>query len=290
MKILLALLLTTLGAFSKPVIAVSNYPLAYFTQRLAGDFAEVLYEIPADSDPAFWRPTDAQVSALQKADLIILNGATYEKWVVTTSLPDDKVVDTSLAFADRFVSSGNTVTHSHGNEGEHSHGGTASTIWLDLSQAEQQATAIKDALVAAFPDHAESVSKAHRGLSKELLELHDEMKEVADSLESKTLLASHPAYEYFARAYGLKVEALLWYPEMKLDENALSELEKLQAKHPSAKTFLWDDNPTPRHIPELEKRGLKSIVINPASNKPDAETDFLQAMRKNLAALKGVGE
>lgn len=290
MKLLLALLLTTLNAFSKPVIATSNYPLTYFTERLAGDFAEILYDIPADSDPVFWRPTDEQVSALQKADLIVLNGATYEKWVVTTSLPDDKTVDTSLGFADKFIRSGNTVTHSHGNEGEHSHGGTASTLWLDLSQAEQQATAIKDALVATFPDHAGSVNEAYSELSEELLALHEEMKKVAGSLDSKTLLASHPAYEYFARAYGLKIKALLWYPKMELDENALAELEEMQKKHATAKVFIWDGEPADGHVSELGKLGLRSIVINPAFSKTDADTDFLQAMRNNVAALKSVAE
>ncbi len=287
MKILLAFLLTTLGVFAKPVLAVSNYPLAYFTERMAGDFAEILYEVPANVDPAYWKPTDAQISAIQKADLIILNGATFEKWVVTTSLPDDKIVDTSLAFADAFIESGNTVTHSHGAEGEHSHGGTAATTWLDLSQAEQQATAIKDALVATFPDRTAAITEAHGKLSGELLALHEEMKTTAATLAPKTFLASHPKYEYFSRAYGLQIETLLWYPEMELTAEALAEMEKLQAKHPNAKTFIWDGPPTPGHIPALEKLGLKSIVISPVSGTPD--TGFLKDMRSNLEALRGMG-
>jgi len=290
MKILFALFLTSLGVFAKPVLVPSNYPLAYFTERLAGDFAEILYEVPADIDPAFWKPTDAQISAIQKADLIILNGATYENWTVTTSLPDDKIVDTSLAFADSYIGSGNTVTHSHGSEGKHTHGGTASTTWLDLDQAQQQATAIKDALIATFPNHAESVKQAHTKLTQDLMAIHEEMKTTAASLETKIFLASHPVYEYLARAYGLEIKTLLWYPEMELTKEALAELEKLQRKYPSAKTFIWDGQPTPSHIPTLEKLGLRSIVIAPTFSKPGADTDFLQAMRKNLHALKSADE
>jgi zinc transport system substrate-binding protein len=290
MKILLALLLTTLGVFSKPVLAPTNYPLAYFTERLAGDFAEILYEIPADVDPAFWKPTDAQISAIQKADLIIMNGATYEKWVVTTSLPDDKIVDTSLAFADSFIESESTVTHSHGNEGKHSHGGTAFTTWLDLNQARQQATAIKDALVATFPDHADSINQAYPKLAKDLMHLHEEMKKSAASLTTQTFLASHPIYHYLSRAYGLKIHTLVWEPEMKLTEESLADLKKLQEKYPEAKTFIWEGTPSSGHIPTLEKLGLKSIVMTPTFSKPDSDTDFLQAMRKNLQALKSADE
>lgn len=288
MKIFFAVLLTTLSAFSKPVIAASNYPLAYFSERLAGDFAEILYEIPEGSDPALWRPTDEQISALQRADLIVLNGATFEQWVITTSLPDDRIVDTSLAFADTLIRSGNTVTHSHGNEGEHSHGGTASTTWFDLSQAEQQASAIKEALVATFPDHAGSVNAAHAKLSSELLEMHGEIKEAAESLVSKTLLASHPVYEYFSRAYGLEVKPLLWYPSMEIDEAAIFELEKLQAENPEVKVFVWDGAPKPENVSALQKRGLKSIVVSPAAGKSDEKEDFLQSMRNNLTAIEGL--
>jgi zinc transport system substrate-binding protein len=290
MKVLLALLLTTLGVFSKPVLAPTNYPLAYFTERMAGDFAEILYEIPADVDPAFWKPTDAQISAIQKADLIIINGATYEKWSVTTSLPDDKIVDTSLAFADSLIEIESSITHSHGNEGEHSHGGTAFTTWLDLKQASQQATAIKEALTATFPDHADSINKAYLKLTKDLIDLHEEMEKAAAALATKTFLASHPIYQYFSRAYGLKIHTLLWEPEMELTPNALAKLKKLQQKHPAAKTFIWEGNPTDGHIPTLEKLGLKSIIITPSFSKPGADTDFLQAMRNNLEALKSAGE
>ncbi len=64
----------------KPVIAAVNYPLAYFAERLAGDFATILFDAPADEDPAFWVPSDDQLSAIQQADIILLNGASYAKW------------------------------------------------------------------------------------------------------------------------------------------------------------------------------------------------------------------
>lgn len=290
MKSLLLLLLTTLSVFSKPVLAPTNYPLAYFTERLAGDFADILYEIPDDVDPAFWKPTDAQISAIQKADLIILNGATYEKWVVTTSLPDEKIVDTSLAFADSYIEGESTITHSHGNEGEHSHGGTAFTTWLDLNQAYQQATAIKDALIATFPGHAGSINLAYPKLAEDLMALDEDLKKTAGSLTNKTFLASHPIYQYFSRAYGLEIHPLVWEPEMELTKESLGELANLQEKYPAARTFIWEGAPTPGHIPTLEKLGLKSIVITPAFSKPGADRDFLQAMRNNLDSLKSAGE
>ena len=33
-----------------------NYPLAYFAQRLAPEGVEVVFPVPPDVDPAFWKP------------------------------------------------------------------------------------------------------------------------------------------------------------------------------------------------------------------------------------------
>jgi len=43
-------------------------------------------------DPAYWKPTPKEVSAMQQADLIILNGASYEQWLKNVSVPPSKLV------------------------------------------------------------------------------------------------------------------------------------------------------------------------------------------------------
>jgi zinc transport system substrate-binding protein len=52
-----------------------NYPLTYFTERIGGEHARVIFPAPPDVDPAFYAPNTAIVRKYQKADLIILNGA-----------------------------------------------------------------------------------------------------------------------------------------------------------------------------------------------------------------------
>ncbi|MEM9480493.1 MAG: zinc ABC transporter substrate-binding protein, partial [Verrucomicrobiota bacterium] len=81
-----------------PSVAAVNYPLAYFAERLAGDFATIIFDCPDDEDPAFWKPTDDEVARMQSADVILLNGADYAKWAATASLPKAKTVDTSIVF------------------------------------------------------------------------------------------------------------------------------------------------------------------------------------------------
>ena len=73
------LFLTGQAANAKPLIVqASSYPAYYFAQRVATDSFDVRYRVPNAVDPAFWRPGDEDLIAFQQADIILLNGATYE--------------------------------------------------------------------------------------------------------------------------------------------------------------------------------------------------------------------
>ncbi|MEJ2085889.1 MAG: zinc ABC transporter substrate-binding protein, partial [Acidobacteriota bacterium] len=63
------------------VLYTVNYPLQYFAQRIGGDLVEAAFPAPEGDDPAYWKPTPEQILAYQNADLILLNGADYAKWL-----------------------------------------------------------------------------------------------------------------------------------------------------------------------------------------------------------------
>lgn len=277
-------------ADERPTIATVNYPLAYFAERLAGDFATILFEAPADEDPAFWTPNDDQLNRIQNADLILLNGAGYAKWTASTTLPFTATVDTSVSFSDEFIEQEETVKHTHGqSEEEHSHAGTAFTTWLDLEQAAAQATAVAEAIAEEWPEEKDQVMGNLSVLLTDLQDVHGAMKSVTASLGDAPLIASHPVYQYWARAYGLTVPSLLWEPEMDLTDEAMADLRKLQESHPDAKLFVWEGEPAPGHAEKLEAAGLASVVVSPAGNRPE-NGDFLSVMRENVTALEALAE
>ena len=125
----------------RPVVCVTNYPLKYFAERIASPVVTVRFPVSGDGDPAYWKPGPEHVLALQQADLILLNGASYESWLKNVSLPQSKLVDTSAGLRDRLIALEEAATHSHGLEGEHEHSGTAFTTWLDLTLAEAESPA-----------------------------------------------------------------------------------------------------------------------------------------------------
>ena len=116
-----------------------NYPLAYFAERIGGDHVEVVFPAPADVDPAYWMPDKETISRYQRADLILLNGAHYAKWIEKVALPRAKMVNTSRKFKEKYIRMAAEVTHSHGAAGEHAHEDAAFTLWLDFELAVMQA-------------------------------------------------------------------------------------------------------------------------------------------------------
>jgi len=263
----------------KPSVYAVVYPLAYFAERLAGDAAEVVFPVPADTDPAFWRPSIAEIAAFQRADLILLNGADYAQWVANTSLPRSALIDTSRSLTDRFIAT-ESVTHSHGADGEHSHTGRATTLWLDFDQAAVQARAVADALGRVLP---EPPTDRLAELEADLADLDARARALPDGLR---LIASHPRYQYLARRYDLTIESLEWDAGTTPDADDWAELDELLADFP-ADAFLWEAEPTSEAAQGLAERGLTGVVFETGANRP-ADGDFLSLMRANLDELEQV--
>ncbi|MDP4585236.1 MAG: metal ABC transporter substrate-binding protein, partial [Verrucomicrobiales bacterium] len=88
------------------------------------------------------------------------------------------------------------------------------------------------------------------------------------------------------RAYGLKIEAIEWEPEMKIEDKDLAALKKILAKHPAA-WMIWEGEPTAENIAAVNGLGLKSVVFSPGANVP-GEGDWLSVMKANVANLEGM--
>jgi len=280
-----AVFATRVSAQDTPLsVYVVNYPLQYFAQRIGGPDVRVTFPAPADGDPAFWKPSPEQVVACQKADLILLNGASYAKWVSRVSLPASRMVDTSAAFSDRFIPLIKQVTHSHGLEGKHEHGDVAFTTWLDPEQAIAQARAVRDALVRRRPSASADFNQRFDALVADLHELDDQLAAVVKEGAAKPLVFSHPVYQYFIRRYGLHGQEVHWEPDESPTPEQWAELKRLIAEHP-AKWMIWEGTPRPATVKELKKLGLDSLTFDPCGNAPETG-DYLSVMRKNVLNLR----
>ncbi len=260
-----------------------NYPLAYFAERIGGELVEVHFPAPTGEDPAYWSPDAETIAQFQGADLILLNGAGYAKWVERATLPASKIVDSSASFADGYIPMASVVTHSHGPEGAHEHGGRAFTTWLDPTLAIEQARAIQEALAAARPDLASAFGQGFAGLVSDLSALDQRLSEAFGMVGDEPLLFSHPVYQYLIQRYSLNGRSVHWEPEQAPD---LVELEHLLEEQ-AARWMVWEGEPPPETAAQLEEYGVSSVVYDPCGNVP-AVGDFMTVMAANAAAIEPV--
>lgn len=277
------------GASGKPMVLTTFYPTTYFTQRIAGGAAEVICPLPEDADPIFWQPTAEEIAKFQAADLIVINGASFEKWVEKASLPMGKAVSTAKPLEGDLIRYESAVVHSHGPGGEHAHEGIDGHTWVDPINAKAQSSQILSALLRLMPEQAADFSKRAAELDADLDALDTRLKKVSARLGKTPVFASHPAYNYPARRYGWNLRNLDLDPEAMPTAEQFESIAKLQESHP-AKVIIWESAPAPEIAAKFKADlGIDSIEFTPCemvgAEEIAAGTDYLSLMSQNLDAL-----
>ncbi len=264
-----------------PYLVAVNNPLQYFAQRLLGVEPPVLLPVPAQGDPARWLPTVDDILQLQGAELVLLNGAGYSGWLDKTSLAPGRLVVTAEPARAQWIELENTVTHSHGPQGEHAHGGFAFTTWMDFALAAQQAQAVGNALVAHWPQREARIRADLESLLADLEALDQGFTAVAARLRGRQMIYSHPVYQYFERRYGLSGSSLHWEPDAMPTQSQWQALQRLARP---GSLFVWEAPPQADIAERMDALGIDWVVLDPGANA--GELDWLALQRRNLAALE----
>ena len=266
----------------RPLVYASNYPLYFFAAEIAGGEMDVR---PPEmrGDPAYWAPDGDQVAALQAADLILLNGASYESWLDFVSLREDRLIDTTADLGDRLLPLEEASVHQHGPEGEHSHAGTAFTTWLDPQFAAAQTQAIAAALAGLIPEQESGFNHRLTRLNERLEQLDRDLEQVFAVLGDQPVLFSHPVYQYLESRYSLDGKSVHWEPDTAPKTRQWIEFQKLLSDHP-AELMIWEATPLPEVSDKLAQLEIMSVVFEPAGNRPES-VDYFEVMDRNRQQL-----
>jgi len=266
------------------VVEVTNEPLAWVVERLASPLVEIRFRASEAPDPAYWSPTTDDVLAMQQADLIVLNGASYEPWIANVSLPASRLVDTTAELRERLIPVSEGVTHSHGLEGEHEHTGTAFTTWLDPTLLTEQARAVEAALTIRWPEHGDLFAERFTSLAADLEALDAELVAATAPFADQSVVFSHPVYQYFQRRYGLAGSSVHFEPDVLPGSEQWAALDHVLG-HQQTRWMIWEAEPGVETVRALTEKGLGVIVFEPGA-RPSSVGEFIVVMKANAAALR----
>jgi len=203
-----ALLMAALGAAGEsPCVAVSIEPLAFFVERLEGPEACVTVLVGPGQSPHIYEPAPKQLAEVSSAKIFLGAAMPFEQRVVSKVAavnPGLKVIDPTKGIKRRPMDDAEPASNHADHDLEVQAGAPDPHVWLDPNNAKIIARNVADALIREDAPHAADYEKNLQTLLRELGSLDARLREILWPYKGRTFYVYHPAFGYFADAYGLK--------------------------------------------------------------------------------------
>lgn len=273
--------------------------------NVAADKVDLSVLVGAGSDAHTYEPSPADSAALSDADLIFEIGAEFETWL-------DALVESSGTKAKRVVLTeglellpfeGHGHEHDeedmhHGGEGnkeddhDHEHGEFDPHVWHDVSLVIKMVERIRDALIEADSDNAETytLNAAQYILALGLLdgEILLSVEEIPEA--RRVLVTTHETFAYFGARYGFKVDSALGVTTEAADPSA-GEIAALieRVKSYNVPAIFADNVTNPRLMEQIAREAgvkLAPPLFTDALGEAGSEGEtYLKMMRYNLRTI-----
>ncbi|TDD70017.1 zinc ABC transporter substrate-binding protein [Jiangella aurantiaca] len=294
-----------------PTVAASFYPLAFVTERVAGENATVENLTQAGGEPHDLELTGQQVGQIADADLVVyLAGFQPSVDEAVEQNAEDRALDVAglVELLDEPAGEDEHAEGEHAGEGEHTeeehaeeehaeeeegheHGELAGDphIWLDPTNLESVADAVADRLAEADPDHADDYRANADALKTDLQALDGEFETGLAQCTQRVIVTSHEAFGYLAAAYDLEQVGISGLdPEAEPSPQRLAEVQDVvQAE--GVTTIFYERLVSPDVAETLAgDLGVQTAVLDPIEGLTDdtADQDYFSLMRGNLEALR----
>jgi len=184
-------------------IFVSIVPQKYFVQQIGKERVHVQAMAQPGASPATYEPRPKQMAALAKTKIYYAIGVPFEKvWLqkIAAANPNMMVIPTDEG-VQKIPMEGR---HHHKKDADHRHGILDPHIWTSPPLVKMQARHILNALVEIDPEHKPFYMAGYEAFIKKLEAIDTEFKSIFSGKRGTEFMVFHPAWSYFAQAYGLK--------------------------------------------------------------------------------------
>jgi len=202
---------------AKVKVFVSIEPQAFFVERVGGDRVDVGVLVGPGQSPHSYEPTPRQMAGLAEAKVFFTIGVPFERRLVEkfrSTLETVKIVDCSQGIRRRKM----VEPHSHQEgeadhhpdeknpgaaQGEESEEGLDPHVWLSPRNGKTIAENIARTLAEQDPAGKAAYDRNLAALIQDLDRVDQEIAQTLKPVKGAQFLVYHPAFGYFAEAYGL---------------------------------------------------------------------------------------
>ena len=246
-------------------VTVSIPPQKYYAERIGGDRVSVTVLTPPSADPHTYEPKPRDLVGLAGSDLYFTIGGRFEDvWLgrLKSLNPSVRIVPTHTAVKRIPMVAGGEDDHGHGGEEE----GLDPHIWLSPPDAMLVCHEMFSALVEADPDGTVVYRAGYLALAADISRLDADLAVMFAGLgDRRSFMVFHPAWGYFARAYGLDQIAV----EMEGKEPKPADLARL--------------------IDTAKDKKVSAVFVQPQTSQKSAQT-VADAVRGTVVVVDPLAE
>ena len=305
-------------------VVASFYPVAFVSERVAGDLATVDVLSRPGTDAHDLELTPQQIASVQDADVVVYQSgfqAAVDDAVAAADRDDATVVDSAEGVdpvaddadghdhesdddhgedhGDHGDDSHDDHDHDHGDDehshedeaddhSDHDHGPNDPHLWLDPANMVELTRSVESALATADPDNAETYAANAEALVEELETLDTDFSEGVATCERRDIVVSHAAFGYLAGAYDLEQIAINGLdPSNEPSAAQLAQISDLVQDEDI--TTVFTERLVSSAVADTVAReaGVETAVLDPIEGLTDetADEDYISLMRQNLEAI-----
>jgi zinc transport system substrate-binding protein len=231
-------------------VFVSILPEAYFVERIGGPYVTVGVLVGPGQSPHTFEPLPRQMVQVSEARLFFAIGWPFEAQIlgkITSANPNLKVVDLRRGIALRHMTAEEeaadddrpTTPNPESRMPNAESGDPDPHLWLSPRNAAIMAATMAQALAEADPAHADAFQRNLATVQADLARLDAQLAAALAPLKGKDFFVYHPAFGYFAQAYGLRQVPV-----------------EIEGKEPTARQLV-------RLIDRAKAEGVRVIFVQP---------------------------
>lgn len=181
-------------------IVASASMISDIANNVIGDLHDIEMIVPIGGDPHLHEPTPSNARQVASADLILINGLTFEGWI--TELIDNSGTEGRVITVTDGVNVLSSETYQNSADPH---------AWMDAANGIIYAENIKSAISKLDPDNATTYSSNFENYKAKLNALDQEILQSIKTIPSnqRVLITSHDAFQYYGRKYGIRLEAIM---------------------------------------------------------------------------------
>ena len=181
-------------------ILASASMFADMAKNIIGDKHAVDLIVPVGGDPHIYEPTPGDAKKVAEADLIFMNGMTFEGWI--SELISNSGTKAQTVLITEGITPISSSVYDNSNDPH---------AWMSATNGLRYIVNIYNAIIKVDPLNAAYYQKNYENYKAELITLDRYIKQQIASIpeKNKYLITSHDAFAYYGKEYDIDVEAIL---------------------------------------------------------------------------------